>query len=546
MTVPAPSGEERSWLPASMLLRNAIVLIAAAALYLMSLFNGFAFDDSELVVNNTTVHGFSVANIVSAFTGTSSSNEYLPLRDLAYMLDYQVWQLNPFGYHLSNLALYLCCCLALYLLLARLAGRWHSHGAEIAFIATLLFVFHPLHVEVVAGVAQRKDLLACLFVIFAVACHLRFLDHRRPGPYALALICTLLALFSKSSAVMVPLLLFAVERMYPRDARPLSASLLAVVPHLLATVVVAGVQMKITAAAGYVGGDSAGASLMVRLLNTPAVLWENVRLLLIPYPLSVTHILLFSPSPWTVRILAGSLLALGLAATFVLTLKRQKIVAFSIAWLLIALVPVSGIIPTGLPVAERYLFIPSVAVCLFLGYLAVVLDTSRGRRIGIALCLALILSAYAAVALPRIRDWRDSVSLYAAEIRANPNQVRLYWIQGGNLFWSGRYAEAFRYLDEARRRNPNYDIDYRVFSAFKAFQDREYDRVLQTLDSIRFPGKNDIYEVNYLRGKALLALGDREQARKQLTAAVSSRYFLRIIVRNEAALALQRLSGGAP
>ena len=206
--------------PAIQVLAFAAVLAAALLVNLSTLGFGFlpSWDDHIYVVDNPWIRGFTRENLVHAFSEPYYAN-FLPLHLVSYMIDYSIWGLKPFGYHLQSVLLNaLNAALALWVV-HRLLGNFC-----LAFLAALLFAVHPSHVEAVAWVSIRKDLLSTTFLLLTVHCYLRATDDGalRRGPYVASVVCFTLGLLSKLSIVALPLFLLLVDALPQADRRQIS------------------------------------------------------------------------------------------------------------------------------------------------------------------------------------------------------------------------------------------------------------------------------------------------------------------------------------
>src|SRR6266568_946218 len=196
----------------------ALLMLAATFLvYGRSLGNGFmtGWDDGLYVVNNTVAHGITPEHLGLAFSRIFVGN-YAPVQIISYMVDYQLWGLRPVGFLLTNLLLQFCNGLLLYALLARITG-----GRAAAVAGALIFLIHPVQVESVVWISQRKNLLAMFFFLASFLLYLRSRSTARPARcYAASLAAFCLALLAKSVAVIFPVMLLLYEICYePKGER---------------------------------------------------------------------------------------------------------------------------------------------------------------------------------------------------------------------------------------------------------------------------------------------------------------------------------------
>ena len=205
-----------------------VIFFITFSIYSPTLTNDFVWDDIKYVVENTAIHSFTSTSLAKMVTSFHAGNWH-PLTWLSHAIDYAFWGSNPFGHHLSNIIIHALNTILVFffcirlIALARPAGNNSGSTKQVttilaASVPSLLFGLHPLHVESVAWVAERKDLLCALFFLLALLCYLSFsssiFQKARRRWYALCLASTLLALLSKPMAVTFPLILLLVD-VYP-------------------------------------------------------------------------------------------------------------------------------------------------------------------------------------------------------------------------------------------------------------------------------------------------------------------------------------------
>src|SRR6266850_3137601 len=211
---PAPAARPVAGVPLPLqALAYLAVFAAAVAVYLPALRYGFLinWDDPTYIVNNPLIRAWSRSNLLEIFTKPYFAN-FLPLHLVSYMVDYSLWGLNPTGYHLQSIALH-----ALNAVLAMLVVRRMLGSSAVAFLAALLFAVHPSHVEAVAWISIRKDLLSTMFALLTLYFYLRASSATpiRWGSYAASVVCFTLGLLSKVSIVTLPLFLLLLDRFKP-------------------------------------------------------------------------------------------------------------------------------------------------------------------------------------------------------------------------------------------------------------------------------------------------------------------------------------------
>ncbi len=390
------------------------------------------FDDPTYVTENPRVlAGLSLDGLVWAATTTHAANWH-PLTWISHQLDVQLFGLDARGHHLTSLLLHVANAVLAAMALERLTG---SPGRSLA--AAALFALHPLRVESVAWIAERKDLLAALFVLLALLAHASWARRGGALNYTALLVASAAAVSSKPMAVTLPFLLLLLDA-WPlaRLAGNLSRCLAEKLP-LFAMVV--GVALA-TVAAQSTGGALAymhELPLGSRLAHAVTAPFEYLALTLWPRQLSVLYPHPYlpggAPRPGIVVALAAAALAAVLLTT-AWTLYRRRGTALGVGglWFLGTLVPVLGLVQVGEQgIADRYTYLPHLG--LFLAFVWGGVEIARrtafpGRTVKLALIA--ILALLAVRTSSRAFDWRDAETLYESSLAATPTNPILLAYSG--------------------------------------------------------------------------------------------------------------------
>ena len=429
-----------------------LLLLATAAAFSPVLTAGFLnWDDEENVVYCPGIRGFAPSNLrwmLANFT----VGDFKPLVCVSYAIDYSLWGLNPLGYHLPNLLLHCLNALLLFFLL-RTLGRKSGLGAVFpaALFSALFFSLHPLRTEAVAWISDRKDLLCVFFYFLSLHAYLRFADSSGARWYWAALLCALLSSSSKAVAVSLPAVLLLLDwhplnRLRGRWGKAIREK----APFLLIALAAAGIafygQMDKKALAGLAELGIADRLLLV-FRTTAFYLGKTV----LPAKLSGAYSPL-EKTPANLPRLLPSALALS---AFVLALARpgrgrDRLPALGLGWFLLSLLPVSGLLKTGVvSQADRFSYLPAAGLSLILlPAFSAVYGRFRTAAILAAAagcyCLGLF-SWYGTLA------WRDAESLWASAAKNTPDSAAARTHYGQVLYSAGRMGEAAANLTEALR-----------------------------------------------------------------------------------------------
>jgi tetratricopeptide (TPR) repeat protein len=417
-------------------------------------------DDPYHVTHNPPVRaGLSLPGLRFAF-GQLHAGYWIPLTWLSHMLDCQLYGLAPGGHHATNVALHaLNACLA-FLLLQQLGARTGP-----AALAASLFALHPMRVESVAWVAERKDVLSSAFGLLSLLAWLRYTRRGGALAYAMSAAALLASLLAKPMLVTLPALLLLLDAWPLRrlGAVPLPRLLLEKLPLAALAAGVAAVTFAAqrgAAAEGAFGGLAAAIPLELRLANAAVACARYLGKLAWPTQLSALypHPYLPGGSPLARAEVMGALALLAaLGAGAVALARRAPYVLVGGLWFLGTLVPVLGLVQSGTQaLADRFSYFPSLGLSLLLAFAASHWLARAGPRprgaIAAAAGLATALLVASGIASFReARHWRGAESLYQHSLASTPRNPLLSTYYGIWLQRRGRLVEASARYREASR-----------------------------------------------------------------------------------------------
>lgn len=412
-----------------------ILLVAVGVVYANSLDNEFLFDDIETIVE---LHrpGAGPFQQLDALLGGRSA--YRPVRSASYAMDYALSGLDPWGYHLTNIALHGLSAVCVYLI-----ARILFASPLPPLLAGLLFAVHPIQTESVTYLSGRRDVLSGLFVLAGFYMFLRYRQSGRLRDLVLSILLCPLAFFTKESGIILPLLCLGydvvsrIKRSGPdgevSSVRAIQAAASAAVRegrwfYLPAGALAGALAFYVlflvrgTSQLAYHGG-----SLGMTVLTMARVFLRYLALLLFPmtlnadysynaFPVTTTWA---DPAAW----LAIAIWA-GLTVAWYRLLVRRPPAAFGGLWFLIALLPVSQIVPHHDLMAEHFLYVPSVGCALLIvGLLDPALSRPR-PSVAVAAACILALSVLAVRTMVRNADWKDDLTLWSRTVQTAPQSAR--------------------------------------------------------------------------------------------------------------------------
>lgn len=472
-------------------LRWSILLVLAASLgsSASGIGNGFAYDDIPILVENPMVGSLHTpaAYLTDSYWGPSRGNSlYRPFTIALYSLQWWVGDGSPLPFHLLNILLYAATAVAVLYLFRLLLPP----GA--ALVGALAWAVHPVHVEAVANIVGQSEMLTGIPMLLAVALYVRARRVGALGTRTLAAIiaCYVIALLSKEHGIVLPALLLAAEVAFRhRRAVHDPASSTSPVPWALARALVlvtfAYVVVRVSVLEGFTGDAphpalqevSAGERRWVMLALVP----EFVRLFLWPVRLYSDYsppAVPFLSAPTLAHLAGAAWLALYVAL-LAWAWRRDRIVAFALLWLPVTLGPISNVLlPTGVLIAERTLFLPSVAVALLAGVLVVRLAPrvralpTAALREAIPLVMGLVLLAAVARSAVRQRDWEDNPTVFATLVADAPRNFRAHHALGELFGGAASWKRAEEHLRIADSLYPGYELIELSLARVLHFDDR--------------------------------------------------------------------------
>ena len=419
-----------------------LILFTSLIIYSNSLGGEFIYDDEYFVVKNVQIR--NLRNIPSFFTHSSSGafsglseDVYRPVTTVSYALDYFIWKLDTFGYHLENVLFHSLNAALLFLFLYAVFGNM-----ELALFAGLLFACHPVQTEVVSWISGRSSVLFLFFYLAALVFYVRFLKESKKIFYAASVALYAVSLFSKEMAVSLPLVLIAYDiHFFNKDA--LKKKILRYAPYVALTAFYVFTRYVVLQRLSQC--DWWGESPYYTFFTMSKVLVEYIKILVLPVKLCAFYIIGISRSAAEGPVLAGLVLLLLSAAAAPFIFKRSRRASFAIWWFFITLIPVSNIVPLKALMAERFLYLPSIGFAM----LVAVIITSGGKRALAAIFLAALVIAFGARTFARNEDWKDPVSISKSILAVSPLNPWGYTSLGSAYLGKDRYADAEKALLKA-------------------------------------------------------------------------------------------------
>ena len=446
-----------------------LISVFVAILYFNSLGNQFTNWDDGMIYQNPQVRHLDWTGIKKIFT-LEQGNTYQPIRMLSYAVDYYFWKLNPVGYHITNILFYILTCITIfftiYLLSAKLRKEAspNSHG-RVAIFGALLFAAHPVHVEAVTWLAARKEVLQGFFFFLAFYFYLKGREEetsKKTVYLSIVLACFLLAVLSKSSAVVFPgvIILYELTRGKERLVSFIKEYRVFIVAALVVTGIFTFIMMKVMFEAGgikHYKGDSFASNLLICVY----VFLQNIKLLLFTINYSAAYSFLVNMPFFCLKNVILFLITFSLFAFSVLSLRRTKIFFFSFFFFFITILPYLNIIPISTLKADRYVFIASFSYMFVLGIAFDYIYAYQHKKFSegffkllSVVIFASLLAGYSFMTIRQNTLWENSYTLWADAVEKHPESSTANALMGVVYMELGMDQDAIKHLEKAVRLVP--------------------------------------------------------------------------------------------
>lgn len=427
------------------------ILVVTFLVYLPALKAGFVnWDDMDYVYDNILIRDLSN---LSQILSTPVQGNYHPLTMLSLAINYAMSGLDAWSYHLFNLAFHLINSFLVF----RLALLLGNRNSIIAFTTAILFAIHPMHVESVAWISERKDVLYGLFFIAGLISYTRYVDTGSKMQYGLSFVFLVLSLLSKPAAVIFPLVLFSIDVL---RRRRFNISLLVEKIAFFIPALVVGILTFIAQKEKGATGGIVFPFLTKLLMGFYGIMMYLVKMIL-PFRLSPFYPYPATNEPLPAEYFISPLIFIGLALLVWFSWKRTTVLAFGILFYLLNLLLVLQFLPVGSAViAERYTYIPYIGLFYIVGWLiSSYAGQNRIRAQAIVFSLVVFLGI---LTYRQAGVWKDGPTLWDHAIKVHPS-ANAYGLRASLLRSEKNYPLALEYYNKAVQMNA---------ASFEAFTNR--------------------------------------------------------------------------
>jgi protein O-mannosyl-transferase len=444
------------------------IVVATLAVYWQVTNHEFLnYDDDIYITKNHHVQaGLNLESTFWSFTsGTMVSNYWHPLTWLSHMLDFQLYGMNAGGHHMTSLLFHITNTLLLFFIFRRMTGNiWQS-----GFVAAL-FALHPLHVESVAWVAERKDVLSTFFWLLTMLAYCRYVEKPVLIRYFIVLLFFVLGLMSKPMLVTLPFVLLLMDYwplgrvqfgqvIKDGNVKAQKTSVFHLVgekiPFFLLTAV-ASVAAYITQQKGDALAHMDLTLLKIQITNALVSYVSYIGKMFWPGQLAV-----FYPHPGTLPIwesVVAGLLLISITAFVVIPWRRFPYLFVGWFWFIGTLVPVIGLVKVGgFAMADRYTYVPLIGLFIIIAWFVPELVARRPHKKILLTTLAILyLSILMTATYKQVQYWKNSITLFDHSLNVTANNYIAHDKLGEALAEQNRTVEAIRHYSEALRIEPDF------------------------------------------------------------------------------------------
>ena len=441
-----------------------LILFVTSCVYFQTIHFDFINydDDGYIYQNQNVISGISTKGVVKAFSGIYKAN-WIPLTLVSYMMDSTIFGASPAGYHVTNMLFHIFNSLLVFFFLKISTGRpWP------AFVVAMLFAVHPLHVESVAWISERKDVLSTFFGLLALIMYIRYAAQKDFKKYLMVFFLLLCSLMSKPMLVTMPLLFLLLD-FWPlqrlasvnivKNTRRFWALVLEKLPFFILSLI-----FCVIAILGQKLGGALGAAtefpFSIRLAN--AIVSYTAYIYKTIYPENLAVIYPYPSHISLLRLMISVLILTVITCAAIFRHKQNPELLVGWFWFLITLLPVIGLIQVGTQaMADRYTYVPLIG--LFVSGVWGIHALSMKFRIngGIAAFAATaVIFTFSIMAMNQISIWNDSETIFFHTLSVTRNNWAAHLNYGEALMEKGRVNAAISQYQQALAINPGFELAY--------------------------------------------------------------------------------------
>lgn len=452
----------------------SLIIFFGFAVYANSLCGKFIWDDYIQIQDNIYLEKITyLPKLLTADIGEGGgvkSGLYRPLQMLTNFINYHIWGINPGGYHFTNIILHLMVALCIYWLVSILFKK-----RTLSFLASILFVVHPIQTEAVSYISGRADSLSVFFMLLAFIFYVKSLNTDNLKSYILVFLAYSAGLLSKENILVFPVLILLYHYSF-KEKLPFNKFI------WILTASFAYILLKLFLLHSFLPTRVAvPGSVLQRIPGFFAAFSNYIRLTLLPLDLHMEypHKLFSLSDP---NVLSGILL-LALVSGYLFKMRNNKLVIFSLGWFLLALIPVSNIFwaTNSSFMMEHWMYLPSIGLILFFADLLCITGRKEYFKIPVAIFTISAILFYSYLTIKQNSYWLDDISFYKRTLKYNPNSARIYYNLGLSYWNASRISDAIQAYQSCLAVNPDYFLAHNNL-AVAFFHENNFDLAIKHAD----------------------------------------------------------------
>lgn len=444
----------------------ALIFMLGFIVYFNSFKNDFVWDDIHLIKQNIYIKDWSgIKDIFTSHIGAGSNTKYYsyrPLQMFTYMMDYFLWGLDAKGYHITNTLIHITVSILLFFIIFFIID-----STQISFIVSLIYLAHPVHTEAVTYISGRADPLVSAFLLLMIIFQHNYWinteKYKKIVCYSLLIISFLLSLLSKELAITSPFLLMFYEyclRDKEKYTEVLNKKIIFYLPLFISIGIWFFIKNKFVFLEGMVKDMP---SFNTRLITVPRMIFDYVRISLIPVNLHMEYYLPFPRSLFQQGYFEPFIFIIVLLFLFYYLWKKGKrdynyrIIFFGLGWFLITLTPSMNILYVlNAPFAEHWLYIPAMGFILSIVYTIFYKFKNNDliKKYSI-FSFVVVIVVFSYLTIKQNRTWKDTRTVSEYTIKHSPYSSKAYSSLGYEYIKTGKFIEAMELLKRAIKLDPN-------------------------------------------------------------------------------------------
>jgi len=449
-------------------------MVTLAVFWQVSQYDFISLDDAVYVKDNTHIQsGITLERIRWAFS-TTYAEFWHPLTWLSLMLDYQLFGLNAGGYHMTNLILHILSTLLLFWFFNRMTGAiWRSA------IVAAFFALHPLHVESIAWIAERKDVLSAFFWMLTLCLYVYYTEKPVIRRYLLVLFSFICALLSKPMVITLPVIMILLDywplkRFESKKDNLIIWQLKEKVPLFILSAVFSVITL-------FAQPSVKGFPLSSRLANAPVAFMTYLEKTFWPHNLAV-----FYPFPAQIpawQVIGASLLIIAITSVVIAMVKRLPYLFVGWFWYAIIILPVIGIIQVGNhSMADRYHYISSIGIAVMLAWgLPSLIKSAKAGEKYLFLSGIIFMAIMAVLTWQQCGYWKNNIKIFSHALQVTKDNYLAHNSFGIALSYAGENEKAIEHCNRAIRIKPDYASAY-IGRGFAYYNTGRYEQALENLN----------------------------------------------------------------